>query len=90
MNKYEIWIEGYAATGEYSTAMRVLRDDETDSLFEGATFQQACVKALNELKWPMLYEAIQGLGSCYYDNINNSYWGRRFFDNEIDARKFVG
>lgn len=90
MASFEIWIEGYAATGESSPAVRVVREGETNTVWEGVTFQQACVKALNELNWDMLYEALQGLGSCYYDMVDNSYWGRRFYDNEVDARKSFG
>lgn len=89
-NKYEIWIEGYSATGEHEDAYQLIDSNTGKSLWKGCTFQQACVKALNELHWPMLYEAIQGLGSCYYDAKENSYWGRRFFDNEMDARKSFG
>ena len=90
VKKYEIWIEGYSATEEHEDAYRLIDRENHIKLWEGCTFQQACVKALNKLKWPMLYEAIQGLGSCYYDPNNNSYWGRRFFDNETDARKSFG
>lgn len=87
MNQYEIWIRGYSATGESEPHRRLLRDGEVDSKWSGVTFQQACVKALNELHWPMLYEALQGIGECYYDRKENSYWGRKFFDNEKDAKR---
>jgi len=83
MKKYYIWIEGYSATGEHEDARMI-------GIYEGVTFEQACVKALNDLKWPMLYEALQGLGTCYYNPKENSYWGRRFFNNETDARKAFG
>lgn len=90
MASFEIWIEGYAATGESSPARRVVREGETDTMWEGVTFEQACVKALNELNWNMLYEGIQGLGSSYYDITRNAYWGCGFYDNEADARKNFG
>ena len=90
MASFEIWIEGYSATGESEPGYRVVREGETDTLWDGVTFQQACVKALNELNWNILYEGIQGLGSSYYDMIKNSYWGRHFYDNEVDARKNFG
>lgn len=90
MNEYEIWLEGYAASGDSAKASRVLREGETNSKWSGVTFQQACVKALNELKWQMLYEGVQGCGSSYYDQKNNSYWACRFFDNEADAKKSCG
>ncbi len=59
-------------------------------MWEGVSFKQACVYALNELKWQMLYTGYQGLGSCYYDNKKNTYWARQFYDNEEDARKGFG
>ena len=90
MAAFEVWIEGYAATGENSPARRLLKDGETVTQWEGISFQQACVKALNELNWDMLYTGAQGCGSSYYDIGNNSYWGCRFFDNEVDARKSFG
>jgi len=79
-NKYEVWMEGYSATGEHEGARKL-------GTFKGINFKQACVKALNEVGYQMLYTGPQGLGSCYYDSEKNSYWGRRFFDNEEDARK---
>lgn len=88
--KFQIWIQGYAATGESQSAERLLRKGQADSTWEAISFEQACVKALNELKWTMLYEEPQGLGSCHYDPQANAYWGRRFFNNETDARKPFG
>jgi len=76
MNKFEIWIEGYSATGQRDGARR-LGDDE---LFEGVTFKDACKNALLRLKWNM----------SNYNEANNSYWACRFYDNEIDARKAFG
>jgi hypothetical protein len=90
MKEYEIWSEGYAATGESAPAHRLLRPGESNSRWSGVTFQQAVVKALNELHWTMLSEMLQGCGSCLYDAKNNTYWGCRFFDNESDARKSFG
>ncbi len=88
--KFEIWIEGSADNGGHSPATRLLREGELDSKWEGVTFQQAVVHCLNELKWLMLYSGLQGCGSSYYDSQKNTYWGCRFFDNEIDARKYFG
>lgn len=88
--EFEVWIEGYATTGESATASRVLREGEMDSKWEAVDFRQACVYALNELKWQMLYTGYQGCGSCYYDAEENSYWARCFYDNEEEARKSFG
>lgn len=90
IKEYEIWIEGYAATGESGTAQRLLRPGELDSKWKGITFQQAVVKALNELKWTMLSEMAQGCGGCLYDPKRNTYWGCRFYNNEEEARKSFG
>ena len=90
MKEYEIWIEGFAATGQSATASRLLREDESDSKWEAVSFKSACVKALNELKWQILHQGYQGLGSSYYDSKENSYWGCRFFETEEEARKSFG
>lgn len=88
--KFEIWIEGSCSSDGSYGATRLLRKGEFDSHWEGISFQQATVKALNELHWQMLYEGGQGCGTCYYDREINTYYGCRFFDNEQDARKSFG
>lgn len=87
---FEVWIEGDGSQGSPSKAQRLLRQGESDSKWDAISFQQAVVMALNELKWTMLYEAPQGLGTCYYDYKTNRYWGCNFYDNEADARKPFG
>jgi hypothetical protein len=88
--EFEVWIEGSSSSDGTSQASRLLRKDEIDSRWKGITFQQAVVRALNELKWQMLYEGSQGCGDSYYDRKTNSYWACKFYDNEIDARKSFG
>lgn len=44
------------------------------------SFKEACENAVEELGW----------GMNYYNNQNNTFWGCKFFDNEIDARKSFG
>lgn len=93
MKEYEIWMSGYLDQGMEgipAKAKRLLRPNETDSKWHGINFQQACVYALNELKWEMLSTMPQCLGSCLYDPKNNTYWAISFHDNEIDARKSFG
>lgn len=80
MNKYEIWNEGYTATGESGGAQQLTRENG-DNLFEGETFKEACKNALIELDWDM---------DRYYDEERNTFWACRFFDNETDARKSFG
>jgi hypothetical protein len=79
MEKYQVWSEGYSATGNSSDAQRLTRKGE-DTLWEGETFKDACENALRTLKWEMKY----------YDKDRNTYWGCRFYDNEADARKSFG
>lgn len=76
MGNYQVWIEGYAATGESAMAGRLTRKNE-DTLWQGETFKAACENALRTLKWDM----------SYYNKERNTYWMCRFFDNEIDARR---
>jgi hypothetical protein len=71
---FEVWNEGYAATGEHGTAQYLGR-------FEAENFQKACMRAMKELDWDI---------NTYYDVVKNSFWGCRFFDNEVDARKSFG
>jgi len=79
MNKYEVWMEGYAATGEHGSAHRLV-SKEGKTLWEGETFKDA-VKAAVE-------EVIEEKN--YYDPERNTYWGCRFFDNEAEARSSFG
>jgi hypothetical protein len=45
LNKYQIWIEGYAATGEHGTA-------QYHGEYEGETFGEACRNMMRDKKWP--------------------------------------
>jgi len=81
-SKYQVWLEGYAATGESGTAMQLNLPNEDCTLWEGGvSFRAACLNALETLKWEIDH---------YYDYARNTYWGCRFFDNEQDARKTFG
>lgn len=79
MKKYQVWLEGFSATGNNETAKKLTRKNE-ETTWEADTFQEACEKALRTLKWEMKY----------YNNDRNTYWSCRFFDNETDARKNFG
>lgn len=79
MQKFEVWSEGYAATGQSGNAQRLTIGNE-DTLWEGESFQKACENALRTLEWDM----------SYYDKKRNTYWACRFFENEVDARKSFG
>ena len=80
-NEYQVWTEGYIATGEHGTAFQLNLTDQTCTLWKGDSFRGACVNALKSLDWEMDH---------YYDYARNTYWGCRFFDNEQDARKSFG
>lgn len=80
IKKFQVWAEGYAATGERGTAQHLVKEGETDTEWPGRTFHEACINALRTLKWDMKH----------YDNNRNTYWACRFFDNEKDARKSFG
>lgn len=72
---YEIWSEGYAASGDRGTAIFFGKE-------EGATFQEACDKFFAEYKKE---ESIKN-----YDPKRLTYWACRLYDNETDARKSFG
>lgn len=74
--KYDIWIEGYSAAGEYCNALRVAAGVEGDS------FEDACKK----------YFAVDGRQARWgvYNEKDNSVWGCRLFDNYDDAARSFG
>ena len=74
MTSWDVWLEGYAATGEHGTAQCLQREVVAD------TFPEACRLALGNKGWDM----------SYYTASNNTYWGCHFFDNGEDARKSFG
>lgn len=71
---WTVWLEGYSATGQNSPA-------KLCGEYAAATFEEAC------RKW---VATLHVEGQSYYNAENNAYWGCRFFDNEIDARKSFG
>jgi hypothetical protein len=74
---WDIWVEGWAATGGGSKASLVV------SKVEAPTFTEAIEKyASGDPKFKK-YLAKQRDGTY-------THWGCRLFDNEKDARKFLG
>ena len=71
---YSLWMEGYAVTGNSSTA---------DFLgnFEADSFAEACDKWAKALEQPEYYKR---------NEYNAYYWGCKIFDNEADARRGFG
>lgn len=74
MNTYEIWMEGYLATGMEGIPQRAQRM----AVARGETFQDAC-------DWYFRCK-----GDNYYDSRTLTYWGCKLFDNEADARRSFG
>ena len=77
MATFEIWIEGYLATGMEGTPNRASRI----AVIDAETFADACVNFSKT-------EKAKGYGR--FDKERLSFWGCRLFDNEQDARKSFG
>lgn len=79
MKEFEIWIEGFSATGESSPA--TFHGKES-----GNTFEEACIKKVGRMldkdeNQPDGYRRLEGRLCA---------WACRCFDNETDARKSFG
>lgn len=75
MAKFQVWTEGYSATGGSS-------DATFHGEFEGETFKDAVIAWKNTLTDPYSIECVDLERMCF--------WSCRFFDNEKDARKSFG
>ena len=75
MKRFQIWTEGYSATGESSGA-------HFHGEFEGESFHDAVTAYRDSL-------ANEPSRNCI-DLERLTFWGCRFFDNEDDARKSFG
>ena len=74
MKQFEIWTEGYAATGGSSCHQLICTQ-------VGINFKDACVRA-------HIAGKLEGHGN--YDPVGNTVWGCRLFDNASDAAKSFG
>jgi len=96
MKEFEIWCEGYAATGESSDATYFGKA-------MGNTFEEACLNfEFTEDKWAdwggiKIHSKGDKLpldknedGSLRLSGGRPTIWACRFFDNEADARKSFG
>lgn len=96
MKNFQIWIEGYAATGEHSTASYVGES-------EGETFLDACINfrypedIIREWDGAVLIKKGSPLsmdknseGELRLHNGNPCSWACTYYDNEFDARKNFG
>lgn len=75
---WDVWIEGYQATGEHG-------HHELVGKFSGKTFQEACKSAAMELA-----RCDMETFNKYYNKNQNTWWGCSFYDNEADAAKYFG
>ena len=73
--EFEIWTEGYVVNEESNGAT-------FHGKFKGETFKDAIISYRNTLTDKYLIQCV--------DIEKMSFWGCRFFDNEIDARKSFG
>ena len=72
MKWFEVWSEGYAATGDRATAT-------LEGRVEAETFGDACRKACVEQgRWKA--------SPAYFDAKELTVWGCGLYDNEADAR----
>lgn len=75
MKKYDIWIEGYRATGDISDASSVI------SGIKATSFREACI---------LFSKTEKAKGYGVFDEEELSFWGCRLYDNETDARRIFG
>ena len=68
MPNYDVWMEGYSATGNYAP-------DRYMGEYSAKSFKGACVKAMRDHGFKE--EDIKK----YYDRKRNTFWGCRFFDH---------
>lgn len=88
--EYEVWMEGYAATGESGGATLIGKA-------KARNFAQAChiVAATNHLEWIAKenapdYKEYSTPGRWDYDPSNLSIWGCKLYWSEEIARKAFG
>lgn len=87
MNTFEIWMEGYIATGEHGTAQLIGHGD-------GETFDDAVKDYMKKNPDHIIEEYSQRNFSTEkdYENRRSNWkiWGCALFDNEYKAREAFG
>lgn len=64
MKDFEIWVEGYAATGEHAPA-------SFEGIYAGNSFKEACVEMMLDKSWDLRYydkERNTYWGCRFFDN----------------------
>lgn len=79
MKEYEVWIEGYVATGESEKAYCY-------GTVKANSFEEACIKLIGD---QLAKDENEPDGYGRHGGKLN-VWARRCFDNEADARKSFG
>ena len=85
LNEYDIWLEGYAATGEHGTATYLGKH-------KGRNFQDACMRYWMKSHLEQI-EKDDEHGEYYdtkrwdYDPYKNTYWACHMYETEQEARK---
>jgi hypothetical protein len=83
LKKFEVWMEGYAATGEREAAYKA-------GEVEARNFQEACHVLMCKQYLEYIKKDWTKPGRWDYDPKNLTYWSRQLYDNETDARKNFG
>jgi hypothetical protein len=87
MREFEIWMEGWLATGEHSRAQVIGRGI-------GDTFDEAVKDYMSKTPNHRIKENTRSKyrnDEDYQKRRSNwNIWGCNLFDNEVDARKFYG
>lgn len=87
MSRFDIWVEGYAATGEHGTAFKI-------GAGEGETFDEAVKDYMSKAENHGIEENKRNRyisDEAYEKRSSNwSIWACNLFDNESDARKSFG
>lgn len=87
MKKFEIWAEGYAATGEHQTATKIGEGF-------GETFDDAVKDYISKTPNHGIEETTRRMyvSEEAYQNRRSKWhvWACSLFDNEADARKSFG
>jgi hypothetical protein len=87
MKLYEIWMEGYSATGEYGTASKI--GTGTGNTFDEAVLDYMKKNPDHGIKRNTRERYISD--KAYEERRSNwNIWACSLFDNEKDARKSFG
>lgn len=82
VREYEIWSEGYAATGERGYAF-------FHGKMTGKSFNEACIRFF-EMKDSDFRNGMDAENAELFDAEQLTYWGCRLFPTEAEARKSFG